>query len=379
MSNLTRNPLNKLKHNSKVIESRVIGRAGIIELLNLAILTNNHLLMIGPPGTAKSMLAHEAFKPMVDAKYFSIACTKRMSEEYLVGPLDMKLFRDKGEYLHRTEGTLVDCHFAFLDEFLDLPDQCARALLEVLNERTFTRGKQREVSTLQTAIAATNFEADTQALEAVEDRFMFRAKLKGINDNGQMLEVLNSIYSPEDKPKYRAMRLSEISVMQRRARTVRIHPSVLKDYTDFVCALRGAGVKITDRRFVRGIPVLKAIAYIGGRAYVAASDIFKINSCMIYTGDDKQEALYAGVCSSFVSTLQKRDKDLQSYDRIETAVFSISTELETARSMGDKDRLSALKAELTDLRSAIQNDTQLANNVYADSYVNTIKNLLAQV
>ena len=162
----------------------IIGREDLIRQIRYALVTKNHVLMEGPPGIAKSMLADRLFGVLHGHKnFFSIKCTKKMSEDYLVGAPDMRVFRKEGRLIHVTDKTLVTSDFAFVDEFMDLTPNALRALLELLNERTFTRGRQIEKSPLWTVIAATNFGGDNEeALEAVIDRFMFRSRVSGLDN-----------------------------------------------------------------------------------------------------------------------------------------------------------------------------------------------------
>lgn len=367
-------PLKKLKHNIDVQNKKVVGRSVIIECAALALLTKQHVMLMGKPGTAKSMLSREIFKPFTDAKYFTVSCTKRMSEEYLVGPLDMKLFRDKGEYRHITSGSLVDAHFAFLDEFLDLPDQSARALLEVLNERTFSRGKQFENSPLISAIAATNFIAESEELEAVEDRFMFRAVVSSLERPEDMVSMLTG---PEPGLKYKALSLKDLSALQRKVKTVRIHPKILPLYASFITKLRGAGLTVTDRRAVRALVVLKAVAYLAGRMTVLPTDILSLDKVFIHLGDNSQEQKYASAASSIAHELQTLENHLKSIEKIEEYLFDLNIRVNDFDC--DSDNIDDFKTEVEDFIHAVRNDpSHTDKDVYLD-YIATARSFLAKL
>lgn len=310
----------------------IVERDEVLDAVKLALLSKNHVLIMGPAGVAKSMIANNIFARITGGEYFKVQCTKRMSEEYLVGPLDMKLFRDKGEYRHIVSRTLVTADFAFLDEFLDLPDQAARALLEILNERKFSRGRQCETAKLNTAIAATNFTASNDQLHAVEDRFLFRIAIEQLSKPAAIESMLKLSVKTDSKPAPE-FSLQDLKVMQRRVDNVGVPLSVITRLAAFAHAARTAGLPVTDRRVVWAINALRAKAYLDKRYYVNFSDLTSLDNVFAIHGDSKHGQLFAqSVTSTLGSNLKSDDAALE--------------------------MLSMMRESLTDISSRIVNDTK---------------------
>lgn len=278
-------------------KASVVGRDEVFSQLTLALISRNHLLLEGPPGVAKSYLADTIFNAIEGAEYFKVACTKKMSEDYLIGPLDMRLFREEGEYLHRVEGYLPTAQFAFLDEFLDLSSGALRAMLEILNERSFSRGPQRVRCPLHSCIAATNFSGDSEvSLEAVMDRFLFRAKIKPLEGPGQLSKML-AAPKATNIPK---INIADIQLLAKAAESVRISPDMIKVYVDVVSKI----TKVSNRTVMRCLRVLQASAIIDGRFNVSVEDLNVLTLCMGTTGDP---ASSKDVSSAFTGSAVYKD------------------------------------------------------------------------
>src|SRR3989338_1807665 len=158
-------------------------RENLITQLIYALLTKEHVLIFGKFGTGKSKLMEYFFGSFTGANMFSIEMTKFMTESNIVGIPNPKIMREEGRIWHERAGTMLDAHFAELDEIFDATDYLLRGtLLGILNERRFNRGVQLEKANLHMAVASTN--ADPQgeikrspALGAVVDRFLFQTRV----------------------------------------------------------------------------------------------------------------------------------------------------------------------------------------------------------
>ena len=291
-SQQVRATVKKLNQTFRALGAKVVGRADILERIKYALITKNHVLLEGPPGTAKSYLSMSVFSAIQDAEHFKVACTKKMSEDYLVGPLDMKLFREEGEYYHKVEGYLPTAQYAFLDEFLDLSQGALRALLEVLNERRFSRGPQQVSCPLHTCIAATNFSSDSEvSLAAVSDRFLFRAKVTPLSDRDRRKMLA--------RPKVSVPTLThqDIEVLYRACCAVRIPAAVLDGYSQVASGIP----KITDRTVMRSLMIVKASALLRGSLIASPSDLAALEYCWSVSGDGASESDFGKALSPVIN------------------------------------------------------------------------------
>src|SRR5271163_224556 len=89
----------------------------IIDLMTFAAIAQEPLLLVGPPGTAKSDLILK-FKDAIgisDADYFEYMLTRFTEPSEIIGPIDSILLRE-GRYIRREQGKLPTAQLAFLDE-----------------------------------------------------------------------------------------------------------------------------------------------------------------------------------------------------------------------------------------------------------------------
>ena len=111
-------------------------RREMIHGLTLSILSDTNMLLLGSPGTGKSMLVTEWSKHITDAKYFAWMLSKFSTPEELFGPFSINAL-ENDRYLRVTAGKLPDAHFGFIDEIFKAGAAILNSMLTVLNERIF--------------------------------------------------------------------------------------------------------------------------------------------------------------------------------------------------------------------------------------------------
>lgn len=113
-------PIAKLAAIRDWANARVIGRTKEINLLTLALASKSNVLLLGVPGTAKTMmvdLMSRAFCPSPD-DFFDILMTKFSKPAEVFGPTDVIALRDEAKMRVAMEGFLPEAKVGFLDEAL---------------------------------------------------------------------------------------------------------------------------------------------------------------------------------------------------------------------------------------------------------------------
>ena len=165
----------RLKFLSRSLQDLFTGRDPAIDLIALSAVCHEHMLLIGPPGTAKTEIITR-FADLIDARAFHYLLTRYTEPTELFGPLDLQQFQ-KGTYHIRTTDMLPEAQIVFLDEVFQGSSPILNSLLTILNERTFHNGSVRQPVPLICMIGAANTVPDDPWLQAFADRFVLRLEI----------------------------------------------------------------------------------------------------------------------------------------------------------------------------------------------------------
>ncbi len=243
-------------------------REELVKLLILAVLSKQHVYILGPPGTAKSAIAR-AIASHFDAKYFEWLVTRFTTPEELFGPIDLTAL-EKGEYKRITANKLPEAEIAFVDEIFKANSAILNSLLSIINERIYHDGGMTVKVPLNTLIAASNeLPEDEKELAALYDRLLIRYVVEYIKNDGNFEEMLkkNGKYTPKTK-----IAKDELKVMQEHVAKVDISP-ILPTIVELRRNFRENGIIVSDRRFKQAIAVIKAHAFFHGRNAAATDDL----------------------------------------------------------------------------------------------------------
>src|SRR6266568_3952783 len=137
-----------------------------------AVLAGEHVLLLGPPGTAKSALAR-AIAQAFGGTYFERLLTRFSTPEELFGAISLKAL-EQDRFARVTTGKLPEAEFAFIDEIWKSSSAILNSLLTLVNERVFHNDEQPISCPLVTMFGASNELPEGKNLEALFDRFLLR-------------------------------------------------------------------------------------------------------------------------------------------------------------------------------------------------------------
>src|SRR3954466_2949829 len=156
----------------------------IFDLMMVAAVPQDPLLLVGPPGTAKSDLVLK-FKDALglgEDDYFEYMLTRFTEPSEIIGPIDISKLRE-GRYIRREQGKLPTARLAFLDEIFKSNSAILNILLTIINERKFYQDGVPMPVRLRVLFAATNEIPEQAELAALKDRFCLKAESRSVQEN----------------------------------------------------------------------------------------------------------------------------------------------------------------------------------------------------
>ncbi|MEU8633206.1 AAA family ATPase [Amycolatopsis sp. NPDC048633] len=277
----------KFKARLEDVKQHYIGRDDVVDLLGLAAVCQEHVLLIGPPGTAKSGLL-DRFARMLGVGYFNYLLTRFTEPAELFGPLDLEVFKNESRYQIKTTDMLPDNEIVFLDEIFQGSSAILNTLLTLVNERTFHNGSHPTRAKLMTMLGSSNEMSDEPVLNAFSDRFLLRNNvryvpeddLEDLLEQGWTLErgalrhdvTRNGEAGPDVRRTEVVFGLEELRSLQQAVATIDLLP-VRETMAAVARSFRSEGIRFSDRRIVKAQKVVAASALLAGRAAATTTDL----------------------------------------------------------------------------------------------------------
>lgn len=160
-----------------------VDKQRLVDLMTVAAIAQEPLLLVGPPGTAKSDLVLKLRDALgvSEGDYFEYMLTRFTEPSEVLGPIDVRLLRE-GQWVRRDRGKLPTARLVFLDEIFKSNSAILNVLLTIINERKFYQDGVPTPVRLKVLFAATNEIPEHGDLAALRDRFALKVACRPVPD-----------------------------------------------------------------------------------------------------------------------------------------------------------------------------------------------------
>lgn len=332
-----------------------------ISLSLLAAVGGESVILLGPPGVAKSMVARRLKTAFKGAKSFEYLMSRFSTPDEIFGPVSIQKLKTSDTYERATEGYLPTADVVFLDEIWKAGPAIQNTLLTVINEKLFRTGNKETHIPLKLLVAASNeLPAKGEGLEALWDRFVIRLETKPIRQEKNFLEMLS--LTPSSSPVEKGV-ISETEYIQwsEAIDNIGIACEVLNAIIAIRKGLKSVNVDeaderrniyVSDRRWKNIAHLLRTSAFMQDRTEVQPCDLLPIYHCLWQEPEERDalrqlviRSLFAPYAETLVKMKTALAEDIK-YNRVKHAPTDsrdYEGEIEQL-----SDQISSLEKQLAD-------------------------------
>lgn len=307
----------------------LVDREATMKSALLSVLAGENMLLIGPPGTAKSLVARRISKIFNEnnqadtTTYFEYLLTKFSTPEEIFGPLSISELK-ADRFKRNTDGYLPSVKIAFLDEVFKASSSILNALLTIMNERIYHNGTKAEDVPLRALIAASNeLPTGQEELSALYDRFLVRSFVDYISAN----KLLHLFDLSEEVEIQDPLTQEDLNWLDDTIKNITISAEIRKAILEIWEKHKDTFKEdrrevLSDRRFTKVIKLLRVSAATNDRSEVDLSDVLLLKDCLWNHPDNAKK-----MREIVLSTLRVYSRKVEVNRESKTSIEKVNNEL----------------------------------------------------
>lgn len=266
-------------------------------LVLLTAIAGESILLLGPPGIGKSLIARRAKAVFKNAKSFEYLMSRFSTPDEIFGPVSIRKMKDEDKYERCVDGYMPTVDVVFLDEIWKAGPAIQNSLLTAINEKIYRNGEKDIHLPMKVLIGASNELPDSDAgLEALWDRFIVRMVCKGITKRADFEKMILDDQVNTNLSIKHSISEKEYRQWQSEILKVNVPQNVLDSINSIREALEAVTIQYTDengdtenesrlvyvsdRRWKKIIRLLRTSALMQGRNTVILSDLLLLKFCL---------------------------------------------------------------------------------------------------
>lgn len=249
------------------LRARFPERQEVIDGTLAALLIREHVLILGPPGTAKSILVR-TLAHAFSSNHFERVLTRHTIPEELLGPLCPQAL-EEGRFVHAPVGMLPQAHLALVGDIFTASSSVLNVLLPLMDERVFIDDGAPVSVPLISLFGTTTELPENSAQEALLDRFLLRFEVDYLQRPSSFRDVLTAPAPTTSS----ILGMEILRAMQADIINVKVTADTLEAIVALRDALRSEGLIASDRRWQKALRLVQAAALLAGEEQTSPEDL----------------------------------------------------------------------------------------------------------